>query len=298
LTETLLKRNMEVLGISRSMGYLDGKPDTRYQCDILKKNMLKKIVASYRPDYIVHLASPAYIPHSLRNPKKTYQTIFGGTLNLLEIVSELRLPSRILQVSSADIYGRNLKDLLQEDEPYDPINPYSAAKACAEILCKQFHATYGLDIIIARPFNHTGPGQSADFACSNFACQIATMRPDEDKVIYTGNVDVRRDFLDVRDVVEAYTRLLEKGQSGEIYNVCSGQGIFIREIIKKLYHIANFPDGKFEIDPKRARRDDIKSRVGDNRKIVTTTGWTPKIGIDQTLSDLYLYWKEKRNVER
>jgi GDP-4-dehydro-6-deoxy-D-mannose reductase len=298
LTKALINKNMEVLGVSRSSGFLNGNPDDRYKCDVLKKGQIKRIIANYRPDYIVHLASPAFIPNSLRNPKKTYRTIFNGTLNLLECIYELRLPVRFLHVSSADVYGRGIQNCLKEDDPYDPINPYSSAKACSELLCRQFFLTYDLDVVIARPFNHTGPEQSIDFVCSNFAYQIASMRPDDEKVIYTGNVDVSRDFLDVRDVVEAYTLLLNKGKPGEVYNVCSGKGILIREIIDKLFTIANYPDGKFSIDPRKARKDDIKSRIGDNGKIISETGWRPNIDITETLKELYLYWKEKRDAER
>ncbi|MDB5054936.1 MAG: rfbB [Bacilli bacterium] len=298
LSRAMMNRNIEVVGISRSSGFIDNQENDQLKCDILEKSKLKKILQSYRPDYIVHLAGPAYIPDSFNKPQKTYEVIFKGTLNLLECVKELKLPSKILYVSSADVYGSGSKSILTETEHYDPINPYSAAKACSELLCKQFYNSYDFNIVIARPFNHIGPGQSTDFVCSSFAYQVAAMEDKEEKKLITGNIDVKRDFLDVRDVVDAYIHLLTLGVNGEAYNICSGVATSIRDIIHILFQQAGIKEYEILIDPLKVRKNDIPVRLGDYNKIRVLTGWSPIYKIEHTIADIFHYWKEKLHVER
>lgn len=296
MSRKLLDNNIETLGISRSNSYINGRQIEDYRCDILDKLKLKTIIDSYKPEWVVHLAGPAFIPNSFGKPQETYDIIFQGTLNLLESLRETGIDSKVLFVSSADIYGSSTKEVLPESEPYDPTNPYSSAKACSELLSKQFYKTYGLNVVIARPFNHTGPGQAKDFVCSSFANQIAAMDEKSEKKLFTGNIDVKRDFLDVRDVVDAYFDLLQQGISGEEYNVCSGRAISIREVIQLLFQQTNLSNYEIIIDPKKLRKNDIPIRIGDNKKIYERTGWSPKISIEQTMRDLFLYWKENMNV--
>ncbi|WP_082927381.1 GDP-mannose 4,6-dehydratase [Paenibacillus oryzisoli] len=293
LSQSMMKQNMEVLGIARSEAFYNERKNDDFKCDILDKAKLKEILTSYSPDYIVHLAGPAFIPDSFINPLKTYEIIFNGTLNLLECVKELKLNSKILYVSSADVYGGNNNSVLVETEHYDPKSPYSAAKACSELLCRQFTNSYGLNTVIARPFNHTGPGQSIDFVCSSFAHQVATMVGQNEKILRTGNIDVKRDFLDVRDVVEAYIRLLMLGVNGETYNVSSGKAISLRDIIEILFREANINKYEIYIDPQKVRNNDIPVRIGESSKLRQLTGWFPKYSIEQTLADIFHYWKEK-----
>ncbi|BBI36182.1 GDP-mannose 4,6-dehydratase [Cohnella abietis] len=298
MTKTLLKNNIEVMGISRTTSALNGQVTEKYVCDIQEKSKLKKILGFYRPNYIIHLAGPAFIPHSFDKPEITYDVIFKGTLNLLESMRELKLASRLLYVSSADVYGSGLKSVLSERDALEPANPYSTAKACSELLSKQFFYSYGTDVIIARPFNHTGPGQSADFVCSSFAQQVATMRDGlMKKQLVTGNIDVKRDFLDVRDVVEAYMALLNNGVSGQLYNVCSGQAVSIREIVKMLFRFADIEEYEIKVDSAKVRENDVALRVGDNKKIVTNVGWLPNYKIEQTIGDLLEYWRENLRVK-
>jgi GDP-4-dehydro-6-deoxy-D-mannose reductase len=290
---------MDVLGISRSQSSINGIYTDEYNCDILDKTRLKEILSSYKPNYIVHLAGPAFIPNSLNHIKQTYDIIFDGTLNLFESITELGLSSKILYVSSADVYGSGEGRCLSETDPYDPLNPYSSAKACAELLCRQFYNTHGLDCVIARPFNHTGPGQSVDFVCSSFAYQVASMRIGEHDVnkLYTGNIDVKRDFLDVRDVVEAYYRLLMLGKPGEVYNICSGIATSLRDIIQSLFRVAGIEKYDIINDPIKTRKDDIPIRLGDNQKLKTLTAWEPCYSIETTVKDIFEYWKENIHVE-
>jgi Nucleoside-diphosphate-sugar epimerases len=296
MTKKLLSHGVEVLGISRSVSELNGEATEKYQCDVQQKTKLKEILHFYRPDYIVHLAGPAFIPDSINKPETTYNVIFQGTLNLLESIRELELSAKLLYISSADVYGANSKSFLSEQDSIEPNNPYSSAKACAELACKQYFHSYGMDIMIARPFNHTGPGQSSDFVCSNFALQIASMRNGTSCRLMTGNIDVERDFLDVRDVVEAYFELLKSGKSGEIYNICSNQAISIRSIIEMLFRVADIEDYTIEVNNDRVRKNEISLRVGDNSKIMNTTNWSPQYTMNQTVTDLFKYWKENMHV--
>lgn len=295
LTKALLDRNHEVYGLSRTGEQSDLQMQV-WSCDILDKDPLKKLLADLRPDNIIHLAAPAYIPDSLLNPDETYNVILHGTLNLLNVIRELGLPTKLLYVSSADVYGKiNTADPLKENCYYDPINPYSAGKACAELACRQFHSTYGLDVIIARPFNHTGPGQSASFVCSNFARQIAeiSMQETGSNIIKTGNIHVSRDFLDVRDVTNAYCLLLEKGISGEVYNVCSGQAYLLEDVVDNLFRIAGIQQYQIVTSREKVREKDIPIRIGCNHKLIEQTGWGMHYHLDKTLEDLYCYWRDR-----
>lgn len=292
LTKAIMNKGMDVLGIARSASYVNGEETIRYKCDILEKDRLKEILEEYQPDYVIHLAGPAYIPDCFNRPEFTYETIFKGTLNLLEAIRELDLRSRVLYVSSADIYGGGSEGILAENEPYEPTNPYSSAKACAELLCRQYYLSYGIEIIVARPFNHTGPGQSTDFVCSSFAYQVALMKLSGNRELYTGNIDVERDFLDVRDVVDAYVLLLERGQAGEVYNVSSGKATRIRDIIDILFSQNQFADYTIVVDQEKARKNDVQIRFGDNGKLTSISDWAPQYSIEQTVTDLYQYWKE------
>lgn len=293
LTEFLIGKGLDVLGISRSDGFLNGQKNSKYRCDILDVDRLGKILQSFQPDYIVHLAAPAFIPTSLKVPKHTYDLVFIGTLNLLECVRKLELNTKILYVSSADVYGNSLNSILSELDSCKPINPYSSAKACSELMCQQYFHSYGIDVVIARPFNHTGPYQSTDFVCSDFAYQIASMTDKSEKKIFAGNIDVKRDFMDVRDVIEAYYKLLTHGRSGEIYNVSSGRASSIREIITMLFNYAGITNYEIVKDPQKVRSNDVPVRIGDSTKILQHTGWKPRYLLDETIEDLYRYWKEQ-----
>ncbi|MFC4599700.1 GDP-mannose 4,6-dehydratase [Cohnella hongkongensis] len=297
MTKILMDHGTEVLGISRSISYLNGELSNKYSCDILDKDGLKGILKKYNPDYIVHLAGPAFIPNCLNQPEITYDTIVKGTLNLLEVMRSLELNARMLYVSSADVYGGRSEGILTEKEQVVPANPYSSAKACAELLCRQYYMSYGMDIIVARPFNHTGPGQSTDFVCSSFAYQVAQMRKRNTHELFTGNIDVQRDFLDVRDVVNAYMQLLQKGKSGEVYNVCSGSAIMIRDIIDILFRLARISNYQIILDQEKTRQNEIQIRFGDNNKIKSISNWSQRYSIEQTITDLYQYWKENLHVE-
>jgi GDP-4-dehydro-6-deoxy-D-mannose reductase len=199
--------------------------------------------------------------------------------------------ARVLYVSSSDVYGvlTPVKEALTEEDATEPVNPYAYTKISGELLARFYSRIEGLDIICARPFPHTGPGQSADFVCPDWALQIAQIEKGEREPVMTvGNTQVQRDFLDVRDVVEAYIRLIEKGQKGEIYNICSGRALALKDVLDILLSFTSMAI-EVRVDPQKLRKTDLPLLVGDNRKIQNATSWMPRIPMRQTLQDLLEY---------
>jgi GDP-4-dehydro-6-deoxy-D-mannose reductase len=227
------------------------------------------------------------------------ETNFMGTFHLLEALKKHAPGARVLFVSSSDIYGfspgseGNAARVLAEDEPFHLVSPYALSKFNGELLAGFYCRCEGLDIVIVRPFPHTGPGQSPDFVCSDWARQVVQIeRGSREPVIRVGNLEAQRDFTDVRDAVRAYILLLQKGRKGEVYNVCSGRGVALREILDTL--LASTPKKvRVEQDPERLRKVDIPSLVGDSRKLTAETGWEPRIPLRTSLADLLEYWRAR-----
>ena len=300
LAEFLLNRGYEVFGtyfdkstFSNLNGFID--KIKLFQCDIRNYDPLKKIISEVKPDEIYHLAAITFVPTSLENPKLTFDTNLYGTMNLYEAVKNLKINPRILFVGSADEYGIvNEENLpINESCALRPINPYAVSKVSADFLSYFYFRHHNLNIIRVRPFNHTGPRQSPEFVCPNFARQIAEIERGLHKpIIYVGNLEVKRDFTDVRDMVRAYWLALEKAKAGEVYNICSGTGYIIQDALGMLLDMAQ---AKIEIkqDPARMRYSGATILTGDNTKFVKQTNWRPQISFNQTLKDILGYWGEK-----
>ncbi|NOU92959.1 NAD-dependent epimerase/dehydratase family protein [Paenibacillus sp. LMG 31456] len=289
LCEKLLQEGYQVSGISRRVELKKNKISF-HSCEINDKQTLKQILEKYKPDEIYHLAGPAFIPFSYNNPFLVYDILVNGTLTLYEAVRELGLDCKILYVGSADVYGNGEGNGFEEERVLHPNNPYAGGKACADLISEQYAKTYGLQIMRARPFNHTGPEQNDSFVCSNFAKQIASMEIEGKNEINVGNINVSRDFLDVRDVVNAYHLIMQKGTQGEVYNVCSGKATKISEILDWLFYYSNINDSKINVDPAKLRSIDAPIRFGNNQKLLTT-GWIPKYDLKDTMRDMLYYWR-------
>jgi GDP-4-dehydro-6-deoxy-D-mannose reductase len=290
LAERLLKEGYQVEGISRRTE----SPHNRsafHSCAINDRDKLKQILADYKPTEIYHLAGPAFIPFSYNNPLLVYDILVNGTLTLYEVVRELKLTTKILYVGSADIYGNGNGKAFNEGSPLHPNNPYAGGKACADLISEQYVNTYGLQIIRARPFNHTGPRQADSFVCSSFAHQIAVMEKEKKNEITVGNINVARDFLDVRDVVNAYYLLMQKGTTGEAYNVCSGSATKISDMLDWLFYYSSITNSKIIIDPEKLRSMDAAVRFGNNEKICKDTGWYPEHDLKETMREMLYYWR-------
>jgi GDP-4-dehydro-6-deoxy-D-mannose reductase len=260
--------------------------------DVLDAAALRSAIEEHRPDWVLHLAAQSQVPASWEDPARTLAVNVCGTANLLKVLDETGFRGRLLYVSSSDVYGAvGERDLpVDEAQPPAPRSPYAASKLAAEVLCLQWARTQPLDVVIARPFNHSGPGQRAEFALPAFAREVAAIkRGQQPSRILAGDLDVSRDFLDVRDVVAAYLALLEHGQRGEIYNVCSGTETLLGQALQTLVELAAI-DAQVALDPARLRPAEQRRICGSYRKLAAATGWRPRIALRDTLSQLLDYW--------
>jgi len=266
-----------------------------FKCDIRNYNDLKKIIEKVRPDEIYHLAAISFVPTSLKNPKLTFDTNLDGTLNLYQAIIELKIEPKILFVGSADEYGsiKNSDLPIKENCSVRPMNPYSISKASADFLSYFYFKNHHFNIVRVRPFNHIGPRQSPEFVCSSFAKQISEIeRGLKETIIKVGNLEAKRDFTDVRDMIKAYWLALQKGKFGEVYNVCSGNAVSIKEVLDRLL---NMSKKKIKViqDPKRLRPSDVSLLLGDSTKFKEKTEWRIEISFGKTLQDILNYWRNK-----
>lgn len=263
-------------------------------CDIRDIMTLRRQIRKAQPDWIIHLAAQSSVSKAFINPEETIRINILGTLTLLKALKAENFQGRLLYVGSADSYGQVQEAELpvSEKNSLAPRNPYAVSKAACELLCQQWILTEGMDILIARPFNHIGPGQKTQFSIASFAKQVAEislfLRP---PVIEVGDIDTTRDFSDVRDIVMAYIALLKQGRAGETYNVCSGREQSIRNLLLQLFKIAGI-DAEIIPERTRFRPADMRRLVGDNTKITRATGWKATIPIEITLTDTLSFWKE------
>ncbi|MCJ7582333.1 MAG: GDP-mannose 4,6-dehydratase, partial [Candidatus Aminicenantes bacterium] len=218
-----------------------------------------------------------------------------GQINLFEAVLDLGLDPRIQIAGSSEEYGHvNPHEVpMKETNPLRPLSPYAVSKVAQDLLGYQYFKSYGLKVVRTRGFNHTGPRRGEVFICSNFARQIASIEKGKtDPVIHVGNLEAKRDFTDVRDTVRAYWLSLEKGQSGDVYNIGRGETISMKEMLDKLLSFSHV-DVDVKVDPQRLRPSDVPILLSDSSKFKAKTGWEPVIPFDQTLEDLLNYWRER-----
>jgi GDP-4-dehydro-6-deoxy-D-mannose reductase len=254
--------------------------------DLTHPETAARLVGAHRPEVIYHLAGAANVGESWRDPVGTWEANATATLYLLE-AARTHDVRRVLLVSSADVYGTVTEDELplDEDSPVRPTSPYAASKLAAEQVARQAWLGRGLETIRVRAFNHVGPGQSPGFVAPGLATAIARNELSGDTEIPIGNLSPRRDFTDVRDVARAYRLLMDQGEPGEMYCVCSGRDIAIQELADTLVGMATSPM-ELVTDPDRYRPVDIPVLRGSNAKIHAATGWSPSFSIADTLGDL------------
>jgi GDP-4-dehydro-6-deoxy-D-mannose reductase len=263
------------------------------EIDLRDVDQTRDAIDHIRPDAVLHLAAQTFVPRSFDDPIETFEINFLGTYNLLSALRKAGFTGRFLLVSTGDIYGAVAPESLPITEQTlpRPRNPYAVSKVAAEALCLQWNETGGFETMIARPFNHIGPGQREDFVISGFAKQIAAIKhAAKPAIIDAGDVDVTRDFLDVRDVVCAYLLLLREGRAGEIYNICSGTEQSIRGLLEKMLQLAEI-DAEIKINPAKLRASEQRRVCGDPGKIRRDTAWQPSYTIEQTLADTIHSWE-------
>ena len=296
LATHLASQGAEVFGIG-----LDARPDAHVpgvECDLLDFDKLVRLIGDFGPDRVFHLAALTNPSESLKRPREYYQVNVQGTLNLLDALWQQHIDARILLVSSSQVYGKASPGvLISEDSLLEPNNPYASSKRLSEEIGLQYRKHFTSRVIITRPFNHTGPGQSKAFVISNFCRQIA-MREREaarsgksDQKILVGNLKSTVDFLDVRDVVRAYTGLAAKGVEGETYNVCSGVGTQISEILDAAINLTEL-NLELEVSTSTSRKREDGWLVGDNQKLRSILDWTPQYTLQQTIQDTLNAWRD------
>jgi GDP-4-dehydro-6-deoxy-D-mannose reductase len=238
------------------------------------------------PEVVYHLAALSHVGESWENPAASFRVNAEGTLNVLHTCAEIGV-ERVLVVLSSEEYGKVTESELPltEESPVRPVTPYGAAKATADILALQSFLGDGLATIRARPFSHTGPGQSPRFVVPALAARIARAERDGIDEIPVGSLDAVRDLTDVRDIVRAYRLLVEQGEPGAVYNVCSGRGVSVQEIADQLLSRAERPI-TLVTDPDLVRPVEVPRLVGSNDLLRATTGWEPEIPLARTLDDV------------
>jgi GDP-4-dehydro-6-deoxy-D-mannose reductase len=267
---------------------------TVIDADLRDASSIESLVADIKPAWIFHLAAQSYVVSSWKLPSETITTNIVGTVNIFEAVRRAKYSPRVLVACSSEEYGYVEPDEvpITEDCPLRPLSPYGVSKVGQDLLSYQYFKSYGLDVVRTRAFNHTGPRRGRVFVCSNFAIQIIEAQKGLRPHVNVGNLDAVRDFTDVRDTVQAYWLALEAAEAGDVYNICSGKGYSIREVLEKLIEISG-ADVKVQVEPERLRPSDVPLLVGDRTKFTERTGWRPRIPFDQTLSDVLEYWRER-----
>ena len=291
----------QIIGVVHNSDLQDSE-NVKYESgNILDRGFLEDLVKKHQPDNIIHLAAIAAT--WTQDPENIFKINLLGTLNLYLAVEKLKKESgfdpKIIYVSSAEAYGRTTSpERITEENLLFPLNYYGASKVAADRLSYQMSQTAKLRITIIRPFNHTGPGQMKGFFVPDMASQIVEIENDSTKnELMAGNLESIRDISDVRDIVEGYKCVLETDIApGEAFNLCSGQGTKMQDILDKLISMAK-KEIKIIQDPKRMRPSEVPITVGDNSKFRELTGWEPKVPLDQTLEDTLNYWRAKAKNE-
>lgn len=268
------------------------------RCDLLDSEAVRELIEDWKPECIFHLAAQSSAARSFEDPVGTLETNVIGMLSILESVKSVRASCEgrvhLLSVGSCEEYGkRSPEDMpLHEESPIEPVSPYAVSKAAQSMLALQYGRAYDLNVCATRSFSHTGPGQTSRFVLPSFAKQCAEINAGiKEPVLKVGNLDVIRDFLDVRDVVRAYRLLIERGEIGRIYNVCSSRGLNLKHALNMMVEQMSV-EIRIETDPALIRPADVPVLIGDNSKLRHDTGWEPGISIEQMIRDLMKYWKD------
>ena len=266
-----------------------------YECDLRDASSVKTLLADIQPERIFHLAAQSYVPSSWNSPGETITTNVIGQLNIFEAMRETNSTASIQIAGSSEEYGlvHPEEAPITEENPLRPLSLYAVSKVAQDMLAYQYFQSYGLRVVRTRAFNHTGPRRGDVFVTSNFAKQIAEIEAGQrPPVIHVGDLNPKRDFTDVRDIVRAYWLSLEHCSLGEVYNVASGKAYRIKEVLKILLDNSE-QDIEVVEDPERLRPSDVPLLLGDNSRFCKATGWSPEIPFEQTAKDLLDYWRER-----
>ena len=277
---------------------IDGHRTEELTLDIMDGKEILDLLDEKRPQYIFHLAAQSSVAYSWKNPELTVDVNVKGALHLLEALRALKEKDgynpRVLMVGSSEEYGRPQTEdgRIDEKHPVHPVNIYAATKVCQNMLANIYAEAYGLNLVMTRSFNHIGPGQAPIFVVADFCQQVARIERGEQKpVIRVGNLSAKRDFTDVRDVVNAYVSLIENGESGETYNIGIGQAYSIQEILKMIIAESSI-DINIEVDENKLRPVDVPIIEPKIKSLVTVTGWSPNFKIKETIKDMLNFFRQ------
>jgi len=301
LVDYLLERgDCEIVGIQRGRSRTENIEHFRdrirlLECDLRDAASTRDTLEQVRPDWIFHLAAQSFVPTSWIAPTESLTTNVIGQVNLFEAVRRIGLKCRIQIACSSEEYGLVHPDEvpIKETNPLRPLSPYAVSKVAQDLLGYQYWMSWKVDCVRTRGFNHEGPRRGPVFVASDFAKQIADIEQGrKPPVLSVGNLEAQRDFTDVRDIVRGYWLALEKGEAGEVYNLCSGRAWSIRQVLDLLLGMTQ---AKIEVrqDPARLRPSDVPILLGDHTKFVKATGWKPTIPFEQTLRDMLEHWRAR-----
>ncbi|PLR76600.1 GDP-mannose 4,6 dehydratase [Bacillus sp. V3-13] len=287
--EQYLEDKADVFGTSR----IEHPEKNIFKISFLSEWEMIRLIEKIKPTHIFHLAGFSSVKDSWENKQAVIQGNVIATIHLLEAVRKVDGKIRIITVGSSEEYGIVPDDIekVHEEIPLSPVNPYGVSKSMVSMLAKMYFKFYGLNVIHARSFNHIGSGQRLGFVTTDFAHQIAMINKGKakDNIMNVGNLETIRDFADVEDIAEAYYQLGRYGKAGEIYNVCTGEGTSIRDILNILLSFSKV-NIEVVVDPEKIRISEIQKLVGDPDKLVKDTDWKPKRELEQTLKNIYEQW--------
>ena len=303
LAEYLLAEHpdVEVYGTFRWRSRMDNLEDIAehrvklVEADLRDYTSMHKALEVSRPDVIFHLAAQSFVPSSWNAPSDTMVTNVTGQTNLFEAIRALELDPVVQIACSSEQYGlvHPEETPIKETNPLRPLSPYAVSKVAQDYLGYQYFQSYGIKAVRTRGFNHTGPRRGHVFVTSNFCSQVAAIEAGrQEPVIKVGNMEAIRDFTDVRDMVRAYWLAVTKAKPGEVYNIATGKGIHIREMLDLVLSYSKV-QVRTEVDPERLRPSDVEILIGDASKFKADTGWEPRIPFEQTVQDLLNYWRQR-----
>jgi GDP-4-dehydro-6-deoxy-D-mannose reductase len=301
LAELALARQADVFGSIRWRSKTENIEHLRdritlIHADLRDPTSVWNLLVRAQPDWIIHLAAQSFVSASWDTPTETVYTNVVSQVNLFETMRQVGSSARFLVIGSSEEYGLVLPDELpvRETNPLRPLSPYAVSKVTQDLMGYQYAKSYGLHVVRARAFNHTGPRRGEHFATSNFAKQVAEIEAGlREPVVRVGDLTPTRDFSDVRDIIRGYWLLLEQGTPGEVYNLCSGVDWSIERVLQFFIARAKISPIRIEVDPGRLRPSDVPTLRGSAEKAHATMGWRPQIPLEQTLSELLDYWRQR-----
>jgi GDP-4-dehydro-6-deoxy-D-mannose reductase len=301
MAEHALAQGVEVFGSIRWRSKTDNIDHLRSKVTLIESDLrdlssVRALLEAANPTHVIHLAAQSFVHASWKTPAETLTTNILAQVNLLEGLRGLKMSPRFLVIGSSEEYGLVEDDELpiKETNPLRPLSPYAVSKVGQDLMGYQYWKSYGMFIIRSRAFNHEGPRRGDVFVTSNFARQIAEIEAGlRDPVILVGDLTPRRDYSDVRDIVRGYWTLLERGEPGEVYNLCSGRTWSIQQVLDFLLEQSRVKDIKVQVEPSRLRPSDVMVLEGDPSKVEKATGWKVEIPFERTLKDLLAYWRQR-----